>query len=188
MKQQNKITALYCRLSRDDENEGDSSSIVTQKQILSQYAKQHGMTNTEFYIDDGYSGTNYDRPNFKRLENDIEAEKVGTVITKDLSRLGRDYLKTGYYIEVLFPEYDVRYIALNDAVDTSTGDNEFMPFKNIINEWYAKDISKKVKSAYRNKALNGKFTGFGGREVPKARARVSSRCLDALLVRGATRG
>lgn len=159
MKQQNKITALYCRLSRDDENEGYSSSIMTQKQILSEYAKQHGMTNAEFYIDDGYSGTNYDRPDFKRLESDIEAEKVGTVITKDLSRLGRDYLKTGYYIEVLFPEYDVRYIALNDAVDTSKGDNEFMPFKNIINEWYAKDISKKIKSAYRTKALNGEFTG-----------------------------
>ena len=107
---------------------------MTQKQILSQYAKQQGLLNTEFYIDDGYSGTNYDRPDFKRMENDIETGKVGTVITKDLSRLGRDYLKTGYYVEVLFPEYDVRYIAVNDFVDTSTGDNEFMPFKNIINE------------------------------------------------------
>ncbi len=98
---------------------------MTQKQILSQYAKQQGMLNTEYYIDDGYSGTNYDRPDFKRLEHDIEAGKIGTVITKDLSRLGRDYLKTGYYVEVLFPEYDVRYIAVNDSVDTSTGDNEF---------------------------------------------------------------
>ena len=159
MKQQNRITALYCRLSRDDENEGYSSSIMTQKQILSQYAKQQGLLNTEFYIDDGYSGTNYDRPDFKRMENDIETGKVGTVITKDLSRLGRDYLKTGYYVEVLFPEYDVRYIAVNDSVDTSTGDNEFMPFKNIINEWYARDISKKIKSAYRTKAINGEFSG-----------------------------
>ncbi len=159
MKQQNRIAALYCRLSRDDENEGYSSSIMTQKQILSQYAKQHGLLNTEFYIDDGYSGTNYDRPDFKRMESDIETGKVGTVITKDLSRLGRDYLKTGYYVEVLFPEYDVRYIAVNDSVDTSTGDNEFMPFKNIINEWYARDISKKIKSAYRTKAMNGEFTG-----------------------------
>jgi DNA invertase Pin-like site-specific DNA recombinase len=105
---------------------------MTQKQILSQYAKQQGLLNTEFYIDDGYSGTNYDRPDFKRMESDIETGKIGTVITKDLSRLGRDYLKTGYYVEVLFPEYDVRYIAVNDSVDTSTGDNEFMPFKNII--------------------------------------------------------
>jgi len=107
---------------------------MTQKQILSQYAKQNGMTNTEFYIDDGYSGTNYDRPDFMRLESDIESGKVGTVITKDLSRLGRDYLKTGYYIEVVFPKYDIRYIAVHDSVDTSKGDNEFMPFKNIINE------------------------------------------------------
>lgn len=171
MKQQNKIVALYCRLSRDDENEGYSSSIMTQKEILSQYARQHGMSETEFYIDDGYSGTNYDRPDFKRLERDIEAGKVGTVITKDLSRLGRDYLKTGYYVEVLFPEYDVRYIAVNDSVDTSTGDNEFMPFKNIINEWYARDISKKIKSAYRTKALNGEFTGpyapYGYRKSPE---------------------
>jgi DNA invertase Pin-like site-specific DNA recombinase len=171
VKQQNKIAALYCRLSRDDENEGYSSSIMTQKQILSQYAKQHGMTETEFYIDDGYSGTNYDRPDFKRLERDIEAGRIGTVITKDLSRLGRDYLKTGYYVEVLFPEYGVRYIAVNDSVDTSTGDNEFMPFKNIINEWYARDISKKIKSAYRTKALNGEFTGpyapYGYRKSPE---------------------
>jgi len=93
------------------------------------------------------------------LESDIETGKIGTVITKDLSRLGRDYLKTGYYVEVLFPEYDVRYIAVNDSVDTSTGDNEFMPFKNIVNEWYCRDLSKKIKSAYRTKALNGEFTG-----------------------------
>jgi len=134
LKQQSKIVALYCRLSRDDENEGYSSSIMSQKQILSQFAKQHGMSETEFYIDDGYSGTNYDRPDFKRLEHDIEAGKISTVITKDLSRLGRDYLKTGYYVEVLFPEYDIRYIAVHDGVDTLAGDNEFMPFKNIINE------------------------------------------------------
>ena len=159
MKQQTKIAALYCRLSRDDENEGYSSSIMSQKQILSQYAKQNRIVNTEFYIDDGYSGTNYDRPDFKRLESDIEAGKVSTVITKDLSRLGRDYLKTGYYIEVLFLEYNVRYIAVHDGVDTLAGDNEFMPFKNIINEWYARDCSRKVKAGYRVKALSGEYTG-----------------------------
>ena len=134
MKQQNNIVALYCRLSRDEKSEGYSSSIMSQKQILCQYAKQNGLTNTEYYVDDGYSGTNYDRPDFKRLENDIEAGRVSTVLTKDLSRLGRDYLKTGYYIEVLFPEYDIRYVAVHDGVDTQMGDNEFMPFKNIINE------------------------------------------------------
>jgi len=159
LKQQNKIVALYCRLSRDDETEGYSSSIVSQKQILSQYAKQNGLTNTEFYIDDGYSGTNYDRPDFKRLERGIELGKVSTVITKDLSRLGRDYLKTGYYTEIFFPEYDVRYIAVHDGVDTNLGENEFMPFKNIINEWYARDCSRKVKAGYRARALEGKYTG-----------------------------
>jgi len=159
MKQQNKIVALYCRLSRDDESTGYSSSIMSQKQILSQYAKQNVMAETEFYIDDGYSGTSFDRPDFKRLENDIEAGKISTVITKDLSRLGRDYLKTGYYTEIFFPEYDVRYIAVHDGVDTFTGENEFMPFKNIINEWYARDCSRKVRAGYRAKALSGEFTG-----------------------------
>jgi len=159
LKQQTKIAALYCRLSRDDESEGYSSSIMSQKQILSQYAKHNGIVNTEFFIDDGYSGTNYDRPGFKRLESDIEAGKVSAVITTDLSRLGRDYLKTGYYIEVLFPEYGVRYIAVHDGVDTFAGDNEFMPFKNIINEWYARDCSRKVKAGYRAKALSGEYTG-----------------------------
>jgi len=158
MKQQKKITALYCRLSRDDETEGYNSSIMTQMQILSRYAKQHGMNETEFYIDNGYSGTNYDRPDFKRLKSDIEAGKVSTVITKDLSRLGRDYLQTGNFIENFFPEYGVRYIALHDGVDTFMGDNDFMPFKNIINEWYARDVSKKVRAAKRAKALNGEFT------------------------------
>ena len=159
-KQQSKATALYPRLSRDDLVQGDSMSIQTQKTMLMQYAKQNGFSDCMFYVDDGYSGTNFDRPGFQQMLADIEQGKIGTVITKDLSRLGRDYLKTGYYIEVVFAEYDVRYIAINDGVDTGNGEsNEFMPFKNIINEWYAKDGSRKVKSAYRTKALNGEFTG-----------------------------
>ena len=149
LKQQIRITALYCRLSRDDEYSGDSASIQTQKTMLSQYAKEHGFANCEFFVDDGYSGTNYERPDFKRLMKLAEDGKVAAIIVKDLSRLGRDYLKTGYYTEVIFPEYDVRFIAINDDVDTSKGSNEFAPFKNIMNEWYAKDCSKKVKSAFR---------------------------------------
>lgn len=173
LKQQIRITALYCRLSRDDEYSGDSASIQTQKTMLSQYAKEHGFANCEFFVDDGYSGTNYERPDFKRLIKLAEDGKVAAIIVKDLSRLGRDYLKTGYYTEVIFPEYDVRFIAINDDVDTSKGSNEFAPFKNIINEWYAKDCSKKVKSAFRTKALNGEYTGgypaFGYRKDPDDR-------------------
>lgn len=173
LKQQIRITALYCRLSRDDEYSGDSASIQTQKTMLSQYAKEHGFANCEFFVDDGYSGTNYERPDFKRLMKLAEDGKVAAIIVKDLSRLGRDYLKTGYYTEVIFPEYDVRFIAINDDVDTSKGSNEFAPFKNIINEWYAKDCSKKVKSAFRTKALNGEYTGgypaFGYRKDPDDR-------------------
>lgn len=154
----NGITALYSRLSRDDDYNGDSVSITTQKSMLEQYAIQNGFTNTIHYIDDGYSGTNFDRPDFLRLLSDIEKGKVKTIITKDLSRLGRDYLKAGYYIECYFPENKVRYIAINDNVDSTKENNEFTPFKNIINEWYAKDISKKIKSAYKTKALKGEFT------------------------------
>lgn len=158
-KQQYRITALYCRLSRDDEFSGDSVSIQTQKTMLTQYAREQGFSNCEFFVDDGFSGTNYNRPDFQRMLEQIEDGKVAVVCVKDLSRLGRDYLQTGYYTEVVFPEHDTRFIAINDNVDTAKGDNEFAPFKNIINEWYAKDCSRKVKSAFRTKALNGEYTG-----------------------------
>ena len=157
--QQNRTTALYCRLSRDDDFGGDSASIQTQKTMLSQYARDNGITVTEFYVDDGYSGTNFDRPEFCRMISDIECGKVGTVIVKDLSRLGREYLKTGYYTEIFFPEHDVRFIAVHANVDSDHGENEFAPFKNIINEWYAKDCSRKIKSALHLKARNGEFLG-----------------------------
>jgi len=158
--QLNKITALYCRLSRDDEYSGDSMSIQTQKAMLKHYAEENGFFNCIYFIDDGYSGTNYNRPDFQKLLSEIEADKIGTVIVKDLSRLGREYLQTGYYTEIFFPKHDVRFIAVNDNVDSNKGDNEFAPFKNIINEWYAKDISRKVRSAFKTKALNGEFTGM----------------------------
>ena len=154
----NKQTAaLYCRISRDDANYGDSSSIETQKSMLSNYAETNGFE-YEFYIDDGYSGTSFDRPGFNQMISDIQDKKINIVITKDLSRLGRDYLKTGYYIELYFDENDVRYIALNDGVDSINGENEFIPFKNIINEWHSRDLSRKVKSAYRTKTLKGEYT------------------------------
>ena len=155
----NKITALYCRLSRDDEYSGDSMSIQTQKAMLKHYADEHGFGNCQYFVDDGWSGTNYNRPDFQRLLSEIEAGRVDTIIVKDLSRLGREYLQTGYYTEIFFPQHDVRFIAVNDNVDSDNGDNEFAPFKNIINEWYARDVSRKVRSAYRTKALNGQFTG-----------------------------
>ena len=158
--QLNKITALYCRLSRDDEYNGDSMSIQTQKAMLKRYAEENDFFNCVYFIDDGYSGTNYNRPDFQRLLSEIEADRIGTVIVKDLSRLGREYLQTGYYTEIFFPKHDVRFIAVNDNVDSNKGDNEFAPFKNIINEWYAKDISRKVRSAFKTKALNGEFTGM----------------------------
>ena len=134
IKQQIKITALYCRLSRDDEYSGDSVSIQTQKTLLGQFAKERGFTNCEYFVDDGYSGTNYNRPDFQRMLNLVGDGQVGIIIVKDLSRLGRDYLQTGFYTEVVFPEHNVRFIAINDNVDSAAGDNEFAPFKNIINE------------------------------------------------------
>ena len=173
IKQQDRITALYCRLSRDDEYSGDSASIQTQKSILLRYAQDNGFLNCEYFVDDGFSGTNFNRPDFQRMISLVEQGKIGTVIVKDLSRLGRNYLMTGNYTEVIFPEYKVRFIAINDGVDSACGDNEFAPFKNIINEWYAKDCSRKVKSAFKAKALNGEYTGgypaYGYRKDPEDR-------------------
>ena len=157
--QLNKITALYCRLSRDDEYSGDSMSIQTQKAMLKRYADENGFTNCTYFVDDGYSGTNYNRPDFQRMIAEIEADRVGTVIVKDLSRLGREYLQTGYYTEIFFSQHNVRFIAVNDSVDSDKGENDFTPFKNIINEWYARDISRKIRSSFKTKALNGEFMG-----------------------------
>ncbi|MGN0613798.1 MAG: recombinase family protein [Porcipelethomonas sp.] len=151
-----KITALYCRLSQDDMLQGESNSITNQKTILKKYADDNGFRNTVFYVDDGVSGTTFERDGFKAMMTDIEAGKVGIVITKDLSRLGRDYLKTGEYIEIIFPDYDVRYIAINDNVDTLKSENELMAFKNIFNDWYARDTSKKIRAVFKAKGQSGK--------------------------------
>lgn len=149
------ITALYCRLSRDDDLQGDSNSIVHQKSMLMQYAQTHHFPNPQFYIDDGFTGTNFERPDFKRMINDVEDGTVKTVIVKDMSRFGREYLQVGMYTEIFFPEKFVRFIAVNDGVDSSKGDNEFTPFRNIINEWYAKDTSKKIKAVFKAKGMSG---------------------------------
>lgn len=153
-----KITALYCRLSKDDGTNNESMSIGTQKTMLKEYAKRKGFTNCKFYVDDGYSGTNYDRPAFQQLIEDIRNGEVATLITKDLSRLGRNYLETGTYIEVFFPNHNVRYIAVNDGVDSIDNTQmDITPFRNIINEMYAKDTSRKIKSALRTRKMQGKY-------------------------------
>ena len=149
------ITALYCRLSQDDKLEGDSNSIINQKKILKKYALEHGYTNFRFYIDDGISGTTFNRPGFQEMISDIEAGIVKRVIIKDMSRFGRDYLQVGMYTEIMFPEHDVHFIAVNDGVDSAQGDNEFTPFRNIINEWYAKDTSKKIRAVMKVKGNSG---------------------------------
>ena len=147
---------IYCRLSKDDNTGNESNSIISQKEILSDFVNKQGWKITNVYIDDGFSGTNFNRPGFKSLINDIENKLINCVVVKDLSRLGRNYLDSGYYIEKYFPENNVRFIALNDNMDTiKEEENEFAPFKNIINEWYAKDISKKIKFSLNNKAQQG---------------------------------
>ena len=157
VKNNDKVTALYCRLSRDDELQGDSNSIINQKGILQKYADDNGFANTEFFVDDGYSGTNFDRPDWQRLLSQVEEGNICTVIVKDMSRLGRDYLKVGYYTEVLFPGSDIRFIAINNNVDSANQqDSDFTPFLNIINEWYAKDTSKKIRSVFKSKGQSGK--------------------------------
>ena len=153
------ITALYCRLSVDDELNGESNSITHQKEMLEEYAQKNNFYNIKFYVDDGYSGTNFNRPAFKELIKNIDSGIVGTVIVKDMSRLGRDYLKVGYYSEVYFGEAGVHFSAVNDNVDnTIENDSDFTPFRNIMNEWYAKDTSKKVRAVIRAKGMSGKST------------------------------
>lgn len=156
-KNDSKVTALYCRLSRDDELQGDSNSIKNQKAILQKYADDNGFGNTQFFVDDGYSGTNFERPDWQRLIALAEEGGIGTIIVKDMSRLGRDYLKVGYYTEVFFPGSDIRFIAINNGVDSANQqDSDFTPFLNIINEWYAKDTSKKIRAVFKAKGQNGK--------------------------------
>ena len=155
MLQAGKITALYCRLSQEDMQAGESESIQNQKLILQRYADEHFFLNTRFFVDDGFSGVSFEREGLQAMLREVEAGNVATVITKDLSRLGRNYLKTGELIEIIFPEYDVRYIAINDGVDTAREDNEFTPLRNWFNEFYARDTSKKIRAVKQAKAQRG---------------------------------
>ena len=172
MKQPQYNTALYMRLSRDDETFGDSVSIETQRTVLTQFVREH----PEFhmvseFVDDGWSGTNFDRPQFKRMMEEIEAGNINCVITKDLSRFGREHIMMGYYLEFVFPKLKVRYIAVNDNEDTDKGLSDFVPFKNLINEFVAKDTSRKSKAAFRAKFLNGErvnsMAPFGYKKHPE---------------------
>lgn len=146
--------ALYTRFSRD-EPDGESNSIANQKKLLLNYAHSKGIMNTKFFVDDGFTGTNFNRPDFKAMIAECEAKKISTIIVKDMSRLGRNYLMVGYYTEIYFPENNIHFIAINDDVDSVKGDNEFTPFRNIMNEWYVRDTSKKVKSVIHNKGMSG---------------------------------
>lgn len=158
-----KITALYERLSRDDDLTGDSNSIINQKKLLEDYAKEHGFTNCVHFTDDGWSGANFDRPNWKRMIAAIEAGEVSHVLVKDLSRVGRDYLQVGFYTEVMFREHGVRFVAIANGVDSDKRESsEFAPFLNIMNEWYVRDSSRKIKSVLRAKGMSGIHTNSIG--------------------------
>ena len=163
---------IYCRLSKDDAGEGESSSISTQKSILTDYCATSGLDIYKIYTDDGYSGLNFNRPGFQEMMADAEAGHINMIITKDLSRLGRDYIMTGYYLELIFPSKNIRYVALSDGYDSLKSDNDIAPFKNILNDMYARDISKKVKNAKHQRARQGLFIGsqtpYGYQKDPDA--------------------
>lgn len=152
-----KIIALYERLSRDDELQGESNSITNQKKFLQDFAQRNGLTNIRHFTDDGVSGTTFDRPGFKAMIAEVEAGKVACVVVKDMSRFGRDYLKVGFYTDVLFQEKGVRFIAVNNGIDSDKqGENDFTPFLNIMNEWYARDCSRKIKAIFKSRMQDGK--------------------------------
>lgn len=154
---ENRITALYCRLSQDDGREGESNSIVNQRKLLQEYARSHHFKNLQVFVDDGWSGTNFDRPSFRRMEQMIEAGEVGTVIVKDMSRLGRNYLQVGMYTDIVFVENDVRFIAVNDNVDSAVQTEfDMTPIRNFCNELYARDTAKKIKSTFKMKGESGR--------------------------------
>lgn len=149
------VTALYARLSRDDEVDTVSNSIDNQKKILCKYAEDNGFDSTRFYFDDGISGTHFNRPGFQQMLKDVMSGEVGTIIVKDLSRFGRHHILVDFFTEIYFPDNDIRFIAIHDSVDSISGENEFAPFKNIMNEWYARDTSKKVRAVFKSKGMSG---------------------------------
>ena len=157
MMEQKFIAGIYCRLSKDDDRPGESMSIETQRAMLTEYCVKNNLEIFDVYVDDGFSGTNFEREAFQRLLNDIDAGTVNMVLTKDLSRLGRDYIQMGYYTEIYFPSKGIRYVALNDGYDSQSSTNDIAPFMNILNDMYARDISRKVKAAKHQRAKRGYF-------------------------------
>ena len=178
---------LYLRLSKDDEQQGESISIGTQRAILTDYCTAHGYKIQKVYVDDGYSGLNFDRPGFQELLDDVERGVINMVITKDLSRLGRDYIMTGYYSEIFFQSKGVRYVAVTDNVDSLNGNNDFAPFRNILNDMYARDISQKIRHAKRQRAKQGLFISgqapYGYQKDPHNRNRLIIDPEAAVVVR-----
>jgi len=188
MKKQEQYSAgIYGRLSKDDVGCGDSSSIISQKRILEKYVHDNGWTVYDYYIDDGYTGMNFDRPDFHRMLEDIEAGKINMVVVKDLSRLGRNYLLTGQYTDIYFPDRGVRFVALNDGFDSINSDNDIAPFRNILNQMYSTDISKKVRSAVQAKKQRGEFTSnyapYGYQKDPSNKNRLVVEESGAAIVR-----
>ncbi len=183
--QSDKITALYLRLSRDDDLEGESNSISNQKTLLTRYAKEHGFRNVKVFIDDGISGVTFNRQGFKDMFKLIEADQVGTLIVKDMSRLGRNYIEVGKLTESILPIHDVRLIAVNDGVDSDKGEDDFTPFRNIMNEWYAKDMSRKMRSTLKIKSSQGYAIGhppYGYKydEIDKKRWTIDEEAADVV--------
>ena len=178
---------IYCRLSRDEGSDKESSSIQTQREILKKYVQDNAWRVHDYYVDDGYSGTNFDRPEFLRLISDIEAKNINMVVVKDLSRLGRNYILTGQYTDMYFPDRDVRFIALNDGIDSINSVNDIAPFRNILNQMYSADISRKVSSAVRAKKQKGEFVGgctpIGYTRDPKNKSRLVIEEEGAAVVR-----
>jgi len=172
-KQRETAAAIYCRLSRDDGTDSESNSIGNQREMLRRYAKENGFNIYSEYVDDGYTGTDFERPDFKRMIDDIEEGKVGIVLCKDLSRIGRNNALVAYYVEIFFVDRDIRLIALNDGIDSAKGENEIMGFKSILNEYYARDISKKIRSSRKTLAQQGKyyaaFAPYGYKKHPDNR-------------------
>ncbi len=150
-----RVTALYERLSKDDEQQGESNSILNQKRFLEDFARKSGMTNIKHFTDDGYTGRNFNRPGFQAMLAEAEAGKIGTIIVKDMGRFGRVYLQVGMYTDVLFPEFGVHFIAVNDGVDSTRGENEFTAIRNVFNEMYARDTSKKIRATWQSKGKSG---------------------------------
>lgn len=168
--------AIYLRLSKDDEGSGESLSIVNQRKMLLRYASEHGLTIIREYVDDGYSGTSFERPGFKKMIEDIEKKEIGLVLTKDLSRLGRDYIKTGQYTELFFPSHGVRFIAVGDGYDSAFSSTDLIPFRNVVNEMYARDISRKIRASLQVRMEEGSYIGnfapYGYQKDGKKRRRL----------------